>query len=189
LVAFTLASIASVTSILVSQYQGTKDKEGINNSFFSCLYMALAVLTAFMTACLFLPDRILSMYTLDTEMIQAAVPYFIVIAISFLPMTLTMEFSSLLRSIEKSKFPLYAGMISMLLNVIFNYIFIFGKLGMPRLGLLGAGIGTLLSRSIECIVLLLFILQLCRRQELYLKPTVMIKREQYKKILLLYFRC
>ena len=53
LVAFTLASIASVTSILVSQYQGTKDKEGINNSFFSCLYMALAVLTAFMTACLF----------------------------------------------------------------------------------------------------------------------------------------
>lgn len=187
LVAFTLASIASVTSILVSQYQGTKDKEGINNSFFSCLYMALAVLTAFMTACLFLPDRILSMYTLDTEMIQAAVPYFIVIAISFLPMTLTMEFSSLLRSIEKSKFPLYAGMISMLLNVIFNYIFIFGKLGMPRLGLLGAGIGTLLSRSIECIVLLLFILQLCRRQELYLKPTVMIKREQYTKILFIVF--
>lgn len=185
LVAFTLASIASVTSIMVSQYHGTKDKEGIRNSFYSCLYMALAVVSVFIAACLFLPDKILSMYTLDTGMIQVAAPYFIVIAISFLPMTLTMEFSSLLRSIEKSKFPLYAGMISMLLNVIFNYIFIFGKFGMPRLGLLGAGIGTLLSRSIECFVQLLFILQLCKEKELFLRPGVKIKQQQYKKILLI----
>ena len=182
LVLFTLSSIASVTSILVSQYHGSRDKEGISKSFFSCLYMALAVMTLFMTACLLLPEGILSMYTPDREMIQVAVPYFIVIAISFLPMTLTMEFSALLRSIEKSKFPLYAGMASMLLNVIFNYAFIFGKLGMPRLGLLGAGIGTLLSRMVECFVQLFFIIRLCRKKELYLHPVSILKLEQYQKI-------
>jgi len=182
LVTFTLASVASVTSILVAQYHGSKDKEGISRSFFSCLYMALAVMAIFMAACLLLPDGILAMYTLDEEMITAAVPYFIVIAISFLPMTLTMQFSALLRSIEKSKFPLYAGIAAMFLNVIFNYIFIFGKLGMPRLGLLGAGIGTLLSRGVECLVQLIFIIQLCRKQELYLRPISFFNMEQYRKI-------
>ena len=182
LVLFTLSSIASVTSILVSQYHGLRDKEGISKSFFSCLYMALAVMALFMTACLILPEGILSMYTPDTQMVKVAVPYFIVIAISFLPMTLTMEFSALLRSIEKSKFPLYAGMASMLLNVIFNYIFIFGKLGMPRLGLLGAGIGTLLSRTVECLVQFFFIMKLCQKQELYLHPVSILKLEQYQKI-------
>ena len=182
LAAFTLSSIASVTSILVAQYHGNKDKEGISKSFFSCLYMALAVMAVFMAACLILPEGILAIYTTATEMIKAAVPYFMVIAVSFLPMTLTMQFSALLRSIEKSKFPLYAGMAAMLLNVIFNYIFIFGKLGMPKLGLLGAGIGTLLSRSVECFVQLFFILGLCQKQELYLHPVSIFKLEQYQKI-------
>lgn len=182
LVTFTLASIASVTSILVAQYHGTKDKEGISKSFFSCLYMALAVMAVFIAACLCLPDGILSIYTTDAEMIAAAVPYFIVMAVSFIPMTLTMQFSALLRSIEKSKFPLYAGMAAMFLNVIFNYIFIFGKFGMPCLGLLGAGIGTLLSRSVECIVQFLFILMLCRKKELYLHPVSILDMKQYRKI-------
>lgn len=182
LVLFTLSAISSVTSILISQYHGSKDKEGISKSFFSCLYIALAVMAVFMAVCLILPEGILAMYTPDKEMVKIAVPYFIVIAFSFLPMTLTMELSSLLRSIEKSKFPLYAGMASMFLNVIFNYIFIFGKLGMPRLGLLGAGIGTLLSRTVECLVLLFFIMRLCQKQELYLHPVSILKPEQYKKI-------
>lgn len=182
LVTFTLASIASVTSILVAQYHGNKDKEGINKSFFSCLYMSLVVMALFMAACFCLPEGILGIYTTDMEMIKEAVPYFIVIAASFLPMTLTMQFSALLRSIEKSKFPLYAGMAAMILNIVFNYIFIFGKLGMPKLGLLGAGIGTLLSRSVECLVQLIFILQLCRKKELYLRPVSILKMEQYQKI-------
>ena len=187
LAAFTLASVASVTSILVAQYHGSKDKEGISRSFFSCLYMALAVMAVFIAACLLIPDGILAIYTTDMEMIAEAIPYFIVVAVSFLPMTLTMQFSALLRSIEKSKFPLYAGIAAMFLNVVLNYIFIFGKWGMPRLGLLGAGIGTLLSRTVECLVQLLFIIQLCRKEELYLKAISLLNLEQYRRISIIVF--
>ena len=187
LAAFTLASVASVTSILVAQYHGSKDKEGISRSFFSCLYMALAVMAVFIAACLLIPDGILAIYTTDMEMIAEAIPYFIVVAVSFLPMTLTMQFSALLRSIEKSKFPLYAGIAAMFLNVVLNYIFIFGKWGMPRLGLLGAGIGTLLSRTVECLVQLLFIIQLCKKEELYLKPISLLNLEQYRRISIIVF--
>lgn len=182
LVTFTLASIATVTSILVAQYHGNKDREGISRSFFSCLYMALAVVGIFMAVCICFPNKILSIYTMDTSMIAGAVPYFVVIAVSFFPMTLTMQFAALLRSIEKSSFPLYAGMLSMLLNVFFNYIFIFGKMGMPCLGLLGAGIGTLLSRSVESLMLLFFILKMCNKKELFLRRTPILNLEQYCKI-------
>ena len=58
LVTFTLASIATVTSILVAQYHGSKDKEGMNRSFFSCTYIASAVMALIMVACICIPDRI-----------------------------------------------------------------------------------------------------------------------------------
>lgn len=182
LVNFTLASIATVTSILVAQYYGSRDKEGLNKSFFSCLYIALGIVTLFMVLCFCVPNGILSIYTTDGAMIEAAVPYFFVITISFLPMTLTMQLAALLRSIEKSKLPLYAGLVSMLLNMVLNYMFIFGKFGMPCLGLLGAGIGTLLSRSAECLILLYYTVKMCHRGELYLYATSVLQKEQYRKI-------
>jgi len=182
LVSFTLASIATVTSILVAQYHGNKDREGISRSFFSCLYMALAVAVIFILLCIGIPQGVLSIYTKDAAMIDTSVPYLGVIAVSFFPMTLTMQFAALLRSVEKSQFPLYAGIISMVLNICFNYVFIFGKLGLPCMGLLGAGIGTLLSRSVECLFLFLFIRKMCKNQELYLCRTSIMNMEQYRKI-------
>ena len=122
LVSFTLASIATVTSILVAQYHGNKDREGISRSFFSCLYMALAVAVIFILLCIGIPQGVLSIYTKDAAMIDTAVPYLGVIAVSFFPMTLTMQFAALLRSVEKSQFPLYGGIISMVLNICFNFI-------------------------------------------------------------------
>ena len=56
---------------------------------------------------------------------------------------------------------------------------------MPRLGLFGAGIGTLLSRTVECLLQLLFILRLCQKQELYLQPVSILKLEQYQKIFII----
>ncbi len=187
LVNFTLAAVASVTSILVAQYHGNKDRDGINKGFFSCLYLAMAVMLLFLLPCLWIPDTILSVYTTDFEMVKEAVPYFTAIALSFIPMTLTMQFSALLRSIEKSKVPLYAGIASMIGNIIFNYLFIFGKMGMPCLGLIGAGIGTLLARSIESILLLGVLVFMRKKEELYLQPVSLFYTKQYKKIALIVF--
>ena len=182
LVTFTLASIATVTSILVAQYHGNEDGEGINKSFFSCSYLSVAVMLLFQIACFLAPDKILGIYTKDSDMITAAVPYFLVISVSFLPMTLTLQFSALLRSMERSRIPLYAGIVSMLLNIIFNYLFIFGKLGIPPMGLLGAGLGTLIARTAESMMLFIILLRMRTKGEIFLHPVSILGIEQYKKI-------
>ena len=136
----------------------------------------------FQAACLLVPNKILGIYTKDSDMIAAAVPYFLVIAVSFLPMTLTLQFSALLRSMEKSRIPLYAGIVSMMLNIVFNYLFIFGKLGIPPMGLLGAGLGTLIARTAESMMLLIILLKMRTKGEILLHPVSILGIEQYKKI-------
>jgi Na+-driven multidrug efflux pump len=64
-----------------------------------------------------------------------------------------MAISSLLRSIEKVKIPLFASIVSLLTNTFLNWILIFGKLGFPALGVEGAAIGTLVSQAVHILVL------------------------------------
>lgn len=172
LVMVTISAIATVSSILIAQYHGSKDKEGINRSFFCCSYIAMAVMLLFIIPSIGMSNQIMSIYTNDRETIEIAASYLRVIAISFFPMTITLLISSLLRSIEKSKYPMYASVISMIANVIFNYVFIFGKCGMPKMGLIGAGVGTLIARTLEAGILLGAIMRKSFRLEVKLHPVI-----------------
>ena len=181
LVTVTISAIAAVASILIAQYHGNKDKAGVNQSFFSCFYIAMAVMLLFAIPSIFIPDHIMSLYTTDSKTIQMAAGYLRIIAISFLPMTITLLLSSMLRSMEMSRAPMYASILSMGTNILFNYIFIFGKFGMPRLSLIGAGIGTLIARSIEAFILICMIFSKKFRNELTLHP-VAFHKSFYRKI-------
>lgn len=182
LVFFTISSISAVTSILIAQYYGNHEKKNINKSFFSCLYIALAVALVFVLPSVFCPKLIMGIYSTDTQTVTAAAEYLQIIGISFLPMAASMICSSLLRSVEKSKYPMYASVLSLFANVLFNYVLIFGKLGFPQLGLVGAALGTLLARMLESLVLLVCLLGLARRKELFLAPTKLWDTAFYKKI-------
>ncbi|RDU23624.1 MATE family efflux transporter [Anaerosacchariphilus polymeriproducens] len=182
LVTFTLSSVAAVASILIAQYHGIKDKKGINQSFFSCLYISVIIMLLFTLPSLLMPDLIMRVYTDDSAAIHMAAQYLRVISISFIPMTFTLLASSYLRSIEKSKYPMYASVISVLVNIIFNYIFIFGKFGVPKMYLTGAAIGTLIARILEAFYLLYFILRLKLKKEIYLKPIHLWNTKFYKRI-------
>ncbi|MFA9465299.1 MAG: MATE family efflux transporter [Velocimicrobium sp.] len=159
LVIVTLSAIAAVASILITQYYGSQNKQGIIQSFYACFYVAMLVMLVFVIPSLITPKQIIALYTTDFETIQMASRYLRIVVLSFFPMTISLLLSSLLRSLENSRPPMYASAVSMGSNVVFNYIFIFGKFGMPRLGLIGAGIGTLIARSIEAILLIVFLLK------------------------------
>lgn len=58
---------------------------------------------------------------------------------------LAMAMSALLRSIEQVRIPLYGGIASVVANCFFNYLFIFGKCGLPKMGASGAAVGTVLA--------------------------------------------
>jgi putative MATE family efflux protein len=80
------------------------------------------------------------------------------------PFALTNAYVGVLRSVGDTKLPMVASVTAVLVNLVFNWILIFGKLGMPALGVQGAAIATAMSRYVEAAIILLFV---HRRQERY----------------------
>lgn len=164
----TVSSVAAVASILVAQYHGAGEEEGKSRSFFYCLYIGLLVMLLFLLPSVLVPEKIMGIYSTDLETVALAGKYLRIVGVSFLPMTVTLMVSAYLRSSGRSKPPMYAGLLSMGVNVFLNYIFIFGKIGMPVMGLMGAGYGTLAARSVECAVLVAVMVYYKRRGVVYL---------------------
>ncbi|MFD2881781.1 polysaccharide biosynthesis C-terminal domain-containing protein [Paenibacillus rhizoplanae] len=77
-----------------------------------------------------------------------------VMSIGFVPVMLTMMYSAILRSTGHAKWPMYVSLISVGLNIILNYVLIYGHFGAPALGLKGAAIATLISRILECLLII-----------------------------------
>lgn len=182
LVTFTLSSVAAVASILISQYRGSKDEKGVSQSFFSCLYLSVLVMAVFMIPTCLFPSQIIRFYTNEENVIPIAANYLRIIGISYAPMMVTMLLAAFLRSIEKSRYPMYASVTAVFSNLFFNYIFIFGKLGAPKLGLGGAGIGTLIARSIEAVLLVIWIVCLQKKKVFHLHARTGLDAAFYKKI-------
>jgi Na+-driven multidrug efflux pump len=67
---------------------------------------------------------------------------------------LTLAMTSAMRSTGETKIPLYAGIISVLTNAVFNYVFIFGHFGFPAMGVAGAAYATIIARVVELAILL-----------------------------------
>ena len=76
---------------------------------------------------------------------------------SYIFTTISLSFGMALRSIGQTKIPMYGSLIGLFFNGILNYIFIFGKLGAPALGVAGAGIGTTVARLMEMLYILITI--------------------------------
>ncbi|HEX3078679.1 MAG TPA: MATE family efflux transporter, partial [Lachnospiraceae bacterium] len=182
LVMVTISAIAAVAAILIAQYHGSQDRKGMNQSFFSCLYIASIVTILFLIPSLAIPEQIMGIYTNDIHTVEKASSYLTIIGVSFIPMAGTLMISAFLRSTENSRIPMYASIVSMLANIIFNYILIFGKLGIPRFGLVGAAYGTLMARTIEVGLLIYWLLRIRKQQDIYLHPVAIWNKEFYKKI-------
>lgn len=181
----TISAIAAVASIMIAQYYGSGKKKGVNTSFFANLYLALLVVMFFMIPSFLVPEQIMGLYTKDMSARLAAAGYLRIISLSFLPMTLTTICSALFRTIGESKIPLYGSIFSMVLNIIGNYLLIFGIGIFPELGLRGAAISTLFARMMEAGIMLLFLIKKNKEKELSLNPKVTWEKEELKKIFIM----
>jgi putative MATE family efflux protein len=144
--------------VMTSRFWGGGDRESIKKVITIMLRISLSVGVVFMLATWIMPDRILSIYTGDRAIIAYGVQYFRFLRFAFLFHSVSLTATLVLRSIGKATIPLAASCCSFLLNILFNWMFIFGKLGAPRLEIQGAAIGTLIARIIECVVIFGYIL-------------------------------
>ena len=93
---------------------------------------------------------VLGLYVMDQpeEVVQLAVPYLDLVAFSLVPLIIFQAFKQFSDGLSLTKYPMYATIVANVLNIIINYILIFGKFGFPEMGIVGAAVGTLVSRFV-----------------------------------------
>ncbi len=149
--------VASGVSVFISQYWGTKDIKGIHRSMGIGLSILLPVTFVAMIFVIAVPETVLSLFTSQQELLTEGAKYLRVVSISYVFSGITMILGQSSRSTENVRTPFISTAVSLTLNVILNYILIYGKLGFAPMGITGAGLATSISRIVETIVLLAII--------------------------------
>lgn len=153
----TLTAIGTAASIMIAQYFGAGDRRSVRRTFYAnCLMGALAALL-FLIPSLAFPQGIIRLYTSDGNVIPQASEYLRIIAPGYLCLLISTMVSALLRNTGKVRIPMATGILSVGMNTLLNYLLIFGKLGLPALGVLGTAVATTATRGMESILLLLYL--------------------------------
>lgn len=142
-----------------AQYYGQRNEEGFRQTFrlkiWICSFCILAGIAAFLLA----GQNMIRLYLHgESETIDAALTlqlgwrYLLIMLFTLLPFSITQIYASSLRETGESVKPMVAGVISVVIDIVFNYLLIYGKFGFPRMGVRGAAIATVLARIVECVV-------------------------------------
>lgn len=150
--------VASGGSIFISQFLGSGNKEKMKQSFRFLLLTTLVSFLVLASVALVFSSSLLSFITTNEEIIALATIYMRYVALSLIPLAITLVLSASLRAIGETKIPLYVSFVTVLVNTGLNYCLLFGNFGFPKLGMLGVGIAYLISRLIEMLILV-FIVQ------------------------------
>lgn len=141
--------IHSGSSIFISQYWGKEDVPNIRRVLGISLLLTTIIGIIFTVAGFFFPQVLMNIFTHEEEVVRLGADYLRVVSLSYLITGVSFAYSIALRSTGRPKVPMMISGISFITNTVFNYILIFGKFGMPALGVKGAALGTLIARSVE----------------------------------------
>ena len=147
---------SSGAGIFTAQFFGSHDDEGVRYTF-RFKFLVCSVISALGMALLLFGDRFfIGLYlTGDGDPAEAAeilnygVQYLHIMIWGFLPFALTNTYSSTLKETGNAVVPMVAGVIATLVNLVGNYVLIFGHFGVPQMGVRGAALATVISRFVE----------------------------------------
>ena len=152
-----LFGITSGSAMFTAQLWGVRDIRNIRKVLGLALTLGLIVATFFLIIAEFFPDLALSIYSKDPVVIALGSEYLSIIGFSFIFYAITFCYSSVLRSTGDVQTPLFVTFTALSLNTILSYTLIFGKFGFPAMGVQGAAVAVITTRSLECILLLFLI--------------------------------
>ena len=147
---------SSGAGIFTAQFHGSHDDEGIRHTFrfkfLACLLVTLLGSAIFLLS----GDKLIGLYltgegdaALASGAMEYGLQYLAVMVWGFLPFALTNAYSGTLRETGETFVPMVAGISAVFLNLILNYILIFGHFGAPQMGVRGAALATVISRFAE----------------------------------------
>ena len=159
----TCFGIAGGMGVLSAQFWGKRDREAISNGLSIILKIAFAFGLLYLTAAAFFPRQVMGIYTTDALVRDEGAAYLRYLSVGYLFTGLTVMIASTLRSVGVVKLTLLTNCVALFLNMFLNWMFIFGNLGAPRMGVAGAAFATSICRVVEFALVLIYLLLLDRR--------------------------
>ena len=146
--------------LFFAQYWGAQDEDGLDRSYgltLTCMMVVAALFTCFALAA---PETVMRIYTDKASIQKIGVEYLRIVGFAYPMQIFSMAMSALLRSTERVRIPMFAAFASVGTNIFLNWVLIYGKLGLPAMGIRGAAIATTCAAAVNMLVILL----LCRLQ-------------------------
>lgn len=151
--------LAGGSNIMISQYFGKGDKKTIHKILSIMYRFCIAITLIFISIAIFIPENFMRIFTTDAVVIDAGASYLRIICIGYLFYAITNCTIMILRSVKTVKISMVVYSISLLVNAFFNWVFIFGNLGVPALGVQGAAIATVIARITEFTIVMVFMVK------------------------------
>ena len=139
--------------LFISQYWGAQDDEGICRSYGLIWTCIMTVGVIFAGFALFAPDLIMRLYTDKVAIQEVGISYLKIAGFAYPLQLFSIAASTLLRATEKVRIPLYAAVASVFTNIFLNWVFIYGNLGCPAMGVRGAAIATVCAAAVNLAVI------------------------------------
>ncbi|MDE7303498.1 MAG: MATE family efflux transporter [Oscillospiraceae bacterium] len=149
--------------IFGAQFFGQGNTEGVRNVFRFKAMVGVAVLAAGIMILSFFGDGLISAYLTGEEQsgdraltLQSGKEYLSIMLVGLIPFTATQVYASTLRETNCTVPPMCAGLTAVLVNLVLDWALIFGKLGLPAMGVRGAALATIIARFVECAIVIVY---------------------------------
>lgn len=153
LFALTLFGVSSGAAIFTAQYWGIRDVKNIRRVLGLGLMTAFGSALIFTILAVFFPRQVMMIYSSDPLVIESGIKYLRIVGLSYIVTAVSFSYSSVLRSTEQAKIPMALSIVALITNAVLNYALIFGKLGLPEMGVEGTALATLIARVVEMILM------------------------------------
>lgn len=149
--------LAGGANVLVAQYWGKKEPEEIRKVLSIVYRISIVISLLFSLGAIGCPELIMSIFTNDADVIAAGCRYLTVIGWVYPLYALGNNTIMLLRAVGTVRISLVVYSVSFVVNVFFNWVFIFGNLGAPRMEIQGAALATAIARVVEFLIVVYFL--------------------------------
>ncbi|KKY01935.1 multidrug transporter MatE [Paraclostridium benzoelyticum] len=153
----TLSGLTGGAGLFISQFFGKNDANNIKKVTGLNVLLGIILGLLFFIPAFMFPKFIIHFFSYDPEVVKLCIQYFSIIAFCYPLIAVSTVFSMGSRSVRNPKLGMVCSAVALVSNIILNYGLIFGKLGLPELGVRGAAIATVIARLIEFSLLIVYV--------------------------------